>query len=456
MLQFLILREEMASDTLPNDLNIDTAQLNQETLHYNNVTVAQNGEPSRINEAQLADLNRWKEETINIAIIGPSRQGKSSFINALIGKEIAEVGVLGPTTMKVQKIENPDFPNFVFWDLPGIDGDKFKRETYFKDIELDEHEYDLYIIVTKEMLGDSEFFVAAELAARGKLFYLVRTHVDETVAKLVKKKKPKISEDDAVAEIRKLLEKQLQKNCFDPQLHKVFLVNVEEPLESMQHFDMVLLVETICKRGFASETKTTAFLFSIKIRGPQMVQEMYIELSKRIKIVATASAAGGAQPIPIAGALLDAKLIYNEINLYLQKFGLTKTSIAEIELKANKEPEIIETKLTELLSTKNRAISLVREDSHWSSAKNLSYDLLITLLKSLSLIAVSESIEGFMALAVPIVGPAAAGGLSFVTTLVQLKVILRSVRDVAVEVQKWIADKELDRDPDPSEDPNFL
>ena len=54
------------------------------------------------------------------------------------------------------------------------------------------------------MLGDGELFIAKELVTRGKLFYLVRTHVDEKVAKLVKKWN--ISEDDAVADIRQTLE----------------------------------------------------------------------------------------------------------------------------------------------------------------------------------------------------------------------------------------------------------
>ncbi|XP_063729104.1 interferon-inducible GTPase 5-like [Symsagittifera roscoffensis] len=444
----------MDTEHLLNDLNIDTAVVNQGVLHFNDTTTALNGDASLINEDQYAELNRWKDEIINIAIIGQSRQGKSSFINALCGEEVAAVGDLAPTTMEIQKVANTDFPNCVFWDLPGIDGIKFKRETYFDDIKLQENNYDVYIIVTKEMLGDGELFVAKELVARGKLFYLVRTHVDEKVAKLVKKQK--VSENDAVAEIRKLLMTQLNESGFDQELHKIFLVNVEEPFEAMQYFDMALFVETICRRGFASQTKASAFLFSIKIRGPQMVQEMYSQLRKRIKVVATASAAGGAQPIPGVGMILDAKLIYDEIKLYLEKFNLTKVSIAETEKKAHKEPESIEKMVVALLSSKNGAISLVREQNHWFSTKNLHTQVLLVFLKSLGLVVLSESVEGMMKVTLPIVGLAAAGGLSFVTTLIQLEIILRSARNVALEVQKWIGDKSLDKDPDPFMDPDFL
>ncbi|XP_063722158.1 interferon-inducible GTPase 5-like [Symsagittifera roscoffensis] len=412
----------MDTELLLNDLNIDTAFVNQGVLHFNDKTTALNGDASLINEDQNAELNRWKDEIINIAIIGQSRQGKSSFINALCGENVAAVGDLAPTTMEIQKIVNKDFPNCVFWDLPGIDGIKFKRETNFDDIKLLENNYDVYIIVTKEMLGDGELFFAKELVTRGKLFYLVRTHVDEKVAKLVKKQK--VSEDDAVTEIRKLLMTQLTDSGFDQELHKIFLVNVEEPSEAMQSFDMALFVETICRRGFASQTKASAFQFSIKIRGPQMVQEMYSQLRKRIKLVATASAAGGAHPIPGFGVIIDPKLIYDEIKLYLQKFNLTKISVAETEKKAGKERESIEKMVAAQLSSENGPIYFVREQNDWFISEENSYTQVFSHFRKC--LQLSESAEVMITVALPIVGHLAAPGLSFVTTLLQLESILRS------------------------------
>ena len=230
-------------------------------------------------------------------------------------------------------------------------------------------------------------------------------------------------------------------------------MNVEEPLDSMQSFDMALFVETICKRGFASQTKTTAFLFSIKVCGPQMVEQLYCQLVKRVRKVAWVSAFNGAVPIPALGIYMDASLIYNEINLYLRLFDLTKSSIAEIEQKAGKEPEIIEKKLTELFSSRNQAVTLVRDQSHVSDTKDTYKQILPALETNIRVVSVSKEIMKFI---VPIVGLAVSGRLSFVLTWNQLQFFLKLMRDAALDVQKWIADKELDKDQDPSEDPDLI
>ena len=210
-------------------------------------------------------------------------------------------------------------------------------------------------------------------------------------------------------------------------------------------------------RQFASvgllQTKTTAFLFSIKVCGPQMVEQLYCQLVKRVRKVACASAFNGAVPIPALGIYMDASLIYNEINLYLRLFDLTKSSIAEIEQKAGKEPEIIEKKLTELFSSRNQAVTLVRDQSHVSDTKDTYKQILPALETNIRVVSVSKEIMKFI---VPIVGLAVSGRLSFVLTWNQLQFFLKLMRDAALDVQKWIADKELDKDQDPSEDPDLI
>ena len=95
----------MASESPLKDLNTNSAQLNEEIMHFNKLESVQSGDLSRIYEDQLSELNEWKKkEKINIAIIGQSRQGKSSFINALMGRMVALVGDLGPTTKKYRKL----------------------------------------------------------------------------------------------------------------------------------------------------------------------------------------------------------------------------------------------------------------------------------------------------------------------------------------------------------------
>jgi predicted GTPase len=68
-------------------------------------------------------LDAWKQHPLDIAVVGSSGVGKSTFINCFRGLEAedegaARVGVV-ETTSEPTPYEHPDFSNLKIWDLPG-------------------------------------------------------------------------------------------------------------------------------------------------------------------------------------------------------------------------------------------------------------------------------------------------------------------------------------------------
>jgi interferon gamma inducible protein 47 len=94
-------------------------------------------------------LEYWKEATVNIAVVGRSGSGKSSFINTirrLTGDDegAARVGST-QTTMTETSYAFPENPNLKLTDLPGMGTVEFPRETYLEIFNKDQN--DCFVII---------------------------------------------------------------------------------------------------------------------------------------------------------------------------------------------------------------------------------------------------------------------------------------------------------------------
>ncbi len=72
-------------------------------------------------------LKDIKESKMNILLMGYTRSGKSSLINALFGKEIAKTGVGKPITQHIEKYIDEQ-KGLILWDTKGIE-DKNYHDT---------------------------------------------------------------------------------------------------------------------------------------------------------------------------------------------------------------------------------------------------------------------------------------------------------------------------------------
>jgi predicted GTPase len=144
-------------------------------------------------------LNAAENASLNVAVIGDSGSGKSSFINALRGlshqeEGSASVGVV-ETTMRKTPYQHPKYPKVTFWDLPGNGSPNFHPDTYLETVGL--AEYDFFIIISSSRFSFNDADLARKINEMGKKFYFVRTKIDSDLYN-EKKFKPKSFKSEKV------------------------------------------------------------------------------------------------------------------------------------------------------------------------------------------------------------------------------------------------------------------
>lgn len=128
-------------------------------------------------------LEKQEKIPLNIAITGESGAGKSTFINAFRGidhkdERAARTGAV-ETTMEVTKYPHPNYPNVLFWDLPGIGTTNFPADEYLKKMEFEK--FDFFIIISDTRFRENDVKLALEIQKMEKKFYFVRSKIDNDV-----------------------------------------------------------------------------------------------------------------------------------------------------------------------------------------------------------------------------------------------------------------------------------
>ncbi len=116
-----------------------------------------NMSPEEWSEHMMEMLDGWRNVTINIGVVGQSRQGKSSLVNALMGLFMDDDGNLPPhaaeideskvCTKEPQPFRHPGNKNIFLWDLPGVDGTDHTLESYLRVIGVSnkKRHYDFFL-----------------------------------------------------------------------------------------------------------------------------------------------------------------------------------------------------------------------------------------------------------------------------------------------------------------------
>ncbi|XP_005001324.2 interferon-gamma-inducible GTPase 10-like isoform X2 [Cavia porcellus] len=125
-------------------------------------------------------LSAAENAVLEVAVIGESGTGKSSFINALRGlgheEEGAAKGGVVETTMKKTPYKHPQYPNVTFWDLPGVGTRTFAPDTYLEAVGF--ATFDFFIIISSSRFTCNDALLARKIQEAGKSFYFVRSKVD--------------------------------------------------------------------------------------------------------------------------------------------------------------------------------------------------------------------------------------------------------------------------------------
>src|SRR4051794_14760487 len=136
-------------------------------------------------EAIADQLKRRQEELegakVRVGIIGATGAGKSSLINAMLGRPLAPEGVV-PVAHALEG-EGDELDGITLVDLPGAGAVDRPFPTYVRDLKLLEPgRYDAFVLVSASRLTESDRELFAELHRKGgKTVFVVRSHFDLAV-----------------------------------------------------------------------------------------------------------------------------------------------------------------------------------------------------------------------------------------------------------------------------------
>uniref|UniRef100_A0A8C9P9P8 IRG-type G domain-containing protein n=1 Tax=Spermophilus dauricus TaxID=99837 RepID=A0A8C9P9P8_SPEDA len=209
---------------------------------------------------------------LEVAVIGESGTGKSSFINALQGVSSEEEGAANTgvveTTMEKTPYQHPKYPKVTFWDLPGTGTPNFLPDTYLETVGFTS--YDFFIIISSSRFSFNDALLAQKIKEEGKKFYFVRTKVDS----------------DLYNEERVL--QQIRDNC----LANLSYIGVPEPCIflvsnfNLDNFDFPRLQETLLKDLPAHKRHIFALLLptfsdaSIEIKRDFLKEKIWLDTVK--------------------------------------------------------------------------------------------------------------------------------------------------------------------------------
>ncbi|XP_072281859.1 interferon-inducible GTPase 1-like isoform X3 [Pyxicephalus adspersus] len=142
---------------------------------------------------------------VNIAIIGESGSGKSTFVNVIRGLDddkkdgAAKTGVVETTTCPTA-YQHPEYKNIFFWDHPGSGTLDFDLGSYLKMINI--HKYNFFIIIASERVRQNDLELAKKLWSMGKKLFYVRNKIDSDLKASKLRRKRTFNEERILTDVR--------------------------------------------------------------------------------------------------------------------------------------------------------------------------------------------------------------------------------------------------------------
>ncbi len=190
------------------------------------------------------------------------------------------------TTGEVSEHPHPRYKNFILWDLPGVGTPKFPRETYLKVTEF--ANYDFFLIITRSRFTENDLWLAKEVEESGKVFFLVRTHLD------VDMRNQKIDYPRTYSEIRVI--HTVRNNC-EENLRKADIITksiyaLSGKMKHAARWDYPLLLSDLVSKS--SGLQRHAMVLSLTASSRRMIEQKCQELKSEILKAAVGAGIGFA------------------------------------------------------------------------------------------------------------------------------------------------------------------
>ncbi|KAL8219459.1 UNVERIFIED_CONTAM: hypothetical protein K2H54_025214 [Gekko kuhli] len=291
------------------------------------------GEDEIVSEA-AEDLKAWETTKLNIAVTGEAGAGKSSFTNNIRGLKPKDEGAapigLTETTQKPVAYSHPNFPNVIFWDLPGIGTPRFPLKTYLEQVNFSR--YDFFIIVCSKRFRSNDVHLAQKIQAMGKKFYLIRSKVDEDLRNRERTDPETYSKEEVLKEIRDDCKQYLEEHlgASNPQ---IFLTSCWD----LDKYDFPDLLETLEKD--LPSLKRLAFLLSLPNISPEVIKRKKDAQKKLLWKIALVSVFVNAVPFEALKICVDPVLLLKSLTGIYKQFGLDDSSLTQLARQVQKPVE---------------------------------------------------------------------------------------------------------------------
>ena len=323
---------------------------------------------------------------------------------------------------EIRSYSHPRNEFLKFWDLPGVGTDRFPRESYLSQIEVDR--YDFFLLITADRFTENDTWLGKEIRKRKKKYFFVRTKMAVDISNN-KKAHPRTHNEAAVVKaIRKSTEQHLKENGCENV--PVFLIDNYE----LKKFDFEQLEYRLVEDF--PKLKRSALVLSLQANSEKMIRLKVDELRSRRWIVAALSAVMAMTQTPGAFVAFDFSLIVQEAKVYYTQLGLD-----EISLK--RYAELMFCDYRQLLSVVDSRLGC-REIGVESTCINTLID---TLLQHghVGLLVASNAVgnvAGFIP--VGLTGKVITASLACGGTYYSQKLVLDLMESVALEVVRTAAD----------------
>ena len=362
--------------------------------------------------------NEWKKIPLDVAVIGGSGVGKSSYINAIRGMTADDEGAapvaVTETTTEVRSFPHPDNEMLRLWDLPGFGTKKFSRENYLAKIEVDR--FDFFLLMTANRFRADDIWLIDELRKQGKKYFFVRTKIAEDVANNKKAHPHTHSEEEVVTEIRESTATHLKEEGCDNV--PIFLIDNYE-LQKFEFKDLKMrLIEDF------PELKKSALVFTLQATSERIIRLKVDELRARIWTKSALSTGVALVPVPGLSLGIDLAIVVSEANFYFKQLGLDNESLQrycrQYSLDYDKVRSIVDS-----------ALGIAATDTSTTAVRRI----VIRSKPLLTATAAEEGVRFFL----PVIGSFIAAPTSFGGTYLALKLVLDKFEETAIEVMKFVA-----------------
>lgn len=253
-------------------------------------------------------LEESKNTSVSVALFGQPGAGKSSLINKLVGKKVAEVGVETDKTVEALHYESNGLK---FVDLPGYGTKQFPKESYFAQFDIPA--FDLFLCVTSGKLhqSDTEFF--QDLKKLGKVCIFVVNKHDELwedgvdITDLEERKRCDISKH--LGQQAKVIFTSCRVNTGIDELSREIQANLEG-------------------------AKRERWARGAKAYSEKFLEEKRAACEKYVALAAAAAAANGLNPVPGLDIAVDLSVMMKLFDEIRDDYGLSANVLHSLKLSA--------------------------------------------------------------------------------------------------------------------------